>query len=70
MKKQSPYVLANEFKVRKAQSETFDLNSRYEVNVIKTDFLEKYKISSLMKIYSYGVRPKKMRKGRLIRNVI
>jgi len=66
--KKSPFVLANQFRVSEAAKAQVDLNDRDEIRVFDNSFLKKYKLSDLFKFYSYGVRPTKLKKGRLIRD--
>ena len=63
--KKSPFVLANSFKISDELKQTYNTNKKYEINVLKFGFLEKYKLPSLFKLYNYGVRPKRLIKRKL-----
>lgn len=59
----SPYVLANNFRVSKTEAELENANSRDEETFIyKNEFLANFKISKLLKISTYNVRPSKMKR--------
>ena len=70
MSKKSAFVLASQFRPTDKHKEAINTNDRDEIRVFDLDFLKKYKISELMKIYSYGVRPTKLKKGKLTRRTL
>lgn len=63
MSKKSAFVLASEFKPTERHKEAINTNDRDEIKVFDLSFLKNYKIAELMKTYSYGVRPTKLKKG-------
>lgn len=63
MNKKSAFVLASEFKPSERLKEATNMNDRDDIQIFDLSFLKSYKISDLMKIYSYGVRPSKLKKG-------
>ena len=67
--KKSPFVLANSFKITDDLKETYNSNKKYEINVIKYNFLKKYILPSLFKLYNYGVRPKRWIKKKLYQEI-
>ena len=70
MNKKSAFVLASEFKPTERLKEATNTNDRDDMQIFDLSFLKSYKISELMKICSYGVRPSKLKQGALSRRAV